>query len=283
MSQQYSPQRFSLLPPVIKNLLMINIIVYLSTFFFRGVMGIEINDILGLHYPGSTDFRFFQFITYQFAHASWSHLFFNMFALWMFGYTIENIMGSKRFLIFYLICGIGAALTHYALQFFTINPVVSAINSIIASPNADDIIKFGATHQFAVSQYSGELWTSFVHFKQAFIDLQHNHTDPTAIQTCISFLSEYKEYFMNQPNIVGASGCVYGVLLAFGMLFPNSYVYLYFLVPIKTKWMIIAYVILELVDGVFGTGRTNIAHFAHLGGMLFGFIMMKLWKYKKIV
>ena len=103
------------------------------------------------------------------------------------------------------------------------------------------------------------------------------------MQTAVSFLSDYKEYYLNLPNIVGASGCVYGVLLAFGMLYPNSYVYLYFLVPIKTKWMIIAYILIELVDGVFGMGKANVAHFAHLGGMLAGFIMMKLWNYKKIV
>lgn len=283
MSQQYSPQRFSLLPPVIKNLLIINVLVYLSTFFVWNTFGVEINDVLGLHYPGSTDFRFFQFITYQFAHSSFSHLFFNMFALWMFGYTIENIMGSKRFLFFYLVCGIGAAITHYALQFFTINPVVEQINSIISNPNIDAIANFNAEHRFAVSEFSGPIWASFNEYKIAFSHLLDNPYDHESIQSCISFLSEYKEYFMNRPNIVGASGCVYGILLAFGMLFPNSYVYLYFFVPIKTKWMIIAYIIIELVDGVFGAGRTNVAHFAHLGGMLFAFIMMKLWKYKKIV
>ncbi|MDD3153004.1 MAG: rhomboid family intramembrane serine protease, partial [Bacteroidales bacterium] len=105
MQQQYSPQRFSVLPPVIKNLLIINILVYLSTFFFRGVFGIELNDILGLRYPGASQFRFYQFITYMFAHGSFSHLFFNMFALWMFGNIIENVMGSKRFLLYYFVCG----------------------------------------------------------------------------------------------------------------------------------------------------------------------------------
>ncbi len=283
MEQQYSPRRFSFLPPVIKNLLIINTLVYLSTFFFRGQFGIEINDYLGLHYPGSTDFRFFQFITYQFAHASFDHLFFNMFALWMFGYVIENVMGSKRFLIYYLVCGIGAALTHYALQYFTLHPTAAAIDAIVANPTLEGIVNFASTHQFSVSQYSGEIWTSFQNFQSAFRDLQLNPNDHAAMQTAVSFLSDYKEYYLNLPNIVGASGCVYGVLLAFGMLYPNSYVYLYFLVPIKTKWMIIAYILIELIDGVFGMGKANVAHFAHLGGMLAGFIMMKLWNYKKIV
>ena len=282
MSQQYSPQRFSLLPPVIKNLLIINTLIYLSTFFFQGVFHIDINDYLGLHYPASTDFRIYQFITYMFAHASFDHLFFNMFALWMFGYVVENVMGSKRFLLFYFICGIGAALTHYSVQFFTIHPFIVSINAVLDDPSAQNIMYFVNNHKFSVDQYSGDLWNSFNNFKIAFDRIQQNPSDHAAIQSAVAFLNDYKEYYLNLPNVVGASGAIYGVLLAFGMLFPNSKVYLYFLVPIKTKWMIIGYIIIELVDGIVGAGG-NVAHFAHLGGMVFGFIMMKVWHYKAIV
>ena len=283
MQQQYSPQRFSVLPPVIKNLLIINILVYLSTFFFRGVFGIELNDILGLRYPGASQFRFYQFITFMFAHGSFSHLFFNMFALWMFGNIIENVMGSKRFLLYYFVCGIGAALVHYAVGFLSIQPVAHAIDYVIANPSAENIMEFVAQHKFQLGQFAEpEIQNAFNAFKSSYSVLQYAPTDHAAIQTSLDFLAEYKEYYLNLPNVVGASGAIYGVLLAFGMLFPNSMIYLYFFIPMKAKWFVLAYGILELVSGFIDAGG-NVAHFAHLGGMIFGLLLLLYWKKKGII
>ena len=187
-----------MLPPVIKNLLIINLICWLATMVLER-NGIMIPGMLALH-PIGYGFGIWQPFTYMFLHASFSHLFFNMFSLWMFGYVLENLWGSKRFLWFYILCGLGAA----------------ALNLVIGL--------FG--------------WGGIT---------------------------------------VGASGAIYGVLLAFGMMFPNEYIYLYFLMPIKAKWFILGFVVIELLEGVFGSGD-GMAHFAHLGGMLAGFIYIKLWQ-----
>ncbi len=282
MEQQYSPQKFSFLPPVIKNLLIINILVYLSTFFFRGVFGIDINDVLGLRYPLSSAFRPFQFLTYMFSHASFSHLFFNMFALWMFGYAVENVMGSKRFLIFYLVCGIGAALCHYGVAYFSLEPVVSSIDYIIANPNYNTITEFVANHKFHVTPNVVLNGVSLPEFNASISSLQLNPNNYDAIQTSLNFLAGYKDLYMSLPNVVGASGAVFAILLAFGMLFPNIYIFLYFFVPIRAKWFVIFYGLIELLSGLFGAGG-NIAHFAHLGGMIFGLIFILIWRKKGVL
>ncbi|MDR2084157.1 MAG: rhomboid family intramembrane serine protease [Bacteroidales bacterium] len=280
--RQYSPQRFSILPPVVKNLLIINVLVYLATIVCNMAFHIDLNDYIGLRYPGASDFRFYQFFTYMFAHGSFSHLFFNMFALWMFGSVIENAFGEKRFIIYYLVCGFGAALTHYAVAFFEINPIVHSINYIIDNPTAENIFAFVKNHKFNISQYSDiEIRNGLASFNASLNTLQYNNHDSAAIQTCINFLTEYKEYFKNIPNVVGASGAIYGLLLAFGMLFPNSLIYLYFFIPIKAKWFVIIFGVIELVSGITSTG--NIAHFAHLGGMIFGVFLIIYWRKKGVL
>ena len=281
-NQQYSPQRFSILPPVVKSLLAINIMVYVLSIFLSQAFHIELNDYIGLRYPGASDFHFYQFITYMFAHGSFSHILFNMFALWMFGSVIENVFGQKRFILYYLVCGIGAALAHYAVAFFEVSPIVNAINYIVENPTAESIFAFIDNHKFHVYQTSdAAIRSGFVTFQSAIDALKFNNTDPAAIQTCLNFLTDYKEYYMNMPNVVGASGAVYGLLLAFGMLFPNSLIYIYFLFPIKAKWFVIIFGIVELVSGITSTG--NVAHFAHLGGMIFGVFLILYWKRKRVL
>ncbi|MDL2242523.1 rhomboid family intramembrane serine protease [Bacteroidales bacterium OttesenSCG-928-K03] len=279
---RYSPQRFSILPPVVKNLLIINVLVYLATIFCNMAFHIDLNDFIGLRYPGASDFKFFQFFTYMFAHGSFSHLFFNMFALWMFGSIIENVFGQKRFIIYYLICGFGAALTHYAIAFFDINPIVHAINYIVENPTAENIFDFVQNHKFHITQYSEpEIRSGLASFNSSLYNLRYDNYDSASIQNCIDFLTEYKEYYKNLPNVVGASGAVYGLLLAFGMLFPNSYIYLYFFIPIKAKWFVIIYGALELISGITSSG--NVAHFAHLGGMIFGVFLILYWRKKRVL
>lgn len=192
----YSPQSFKMLPPVIKNLLIINLIVFLATMLLERNGLYIITNSLALNPIGSGRFHIWQPITYMFMHAGWSHLLFNMFALWMFGYVLENYWGSRRFLFYYFICGLGAALCNLLVP------------------------GWGIT--------------------------------------------------------VGASGAVYGILLAFGMMFPNERIYLYFLMPIKAKWFVVGYAVIELLEGL--TMSDGIAHFAHLGGMLFGLLLILYWR-----
>lgn len=215
--ENYRLQGFRLLPPVVKNILIINIILYFAdTTLSR--FGIELTHYLGLRYILSESFFPTQYFTYLFMHADFSHLFFNMFALWMFGYALENYWGSKRFLFYYLFCGIGAGIIQ---------------NIVIAC----------------------EAW-NFV---------QLNYPEAVIAQ------------FVNRANTIGASGAVFGILLAFGMMFPNMLIYLYFFIPVKAKWFVILYGVIELISGISGSA-SNVAHFAHLGGMLFGFLLILWWK-----
>ena len=225
MSEQYSPTGFRVLPPVVKNLLIINVLLYLTTFTMNRFQ-IDLTDYLGLHFFKASDFKPYQLITYMFMHGNFEHLFFNMFALWMFGNTLENIWGSKRFLLFYMLCGIGAGLCQEVVQY------IQYATSLAQYDN----VSFGNGQLISMADY------------------------------------------LNLLNTVGASGAIYGLLLAFGMMFPNSMIYLYFFVPIKAKWFVIGYAVIELVSGFIGGG--NVAHFAHLGGMLFGLILILVWKKK---
>lgn len=186
-----------MLPTVVKNLLIINLIVFLATMVLEKYGYYVITNMLALNPIGSGRFRIWQLVTYMFMHANFEHIFFNMFALWMFGYVIENYWGSRRFLFYYLVCGVGAGLCNLLVPGWSIT--------------------------------------------------------------------------------VGASGAVYGILLAFGMMFPEERIYLYFLVPIKAKWFVIGYAAIELFAGVTGTAA-GVAHFAHLGGMIFGFLLILYWR-----
>ncbi|MCR5036134.1 MAG: rhomboid family intramembrane serine protease [Bacteroidales bacterium] len=225
MENQFRPQGFSILPPVVKNLLIINFVFYLATIAFDYVWHIDLAQYLGLHYIGASDFRPYQFVTYMFMHGNFAHIFFNMFALWMFGNSIENAWGPKRFLIFYMVCGIGAGLTQELVQYIQLRDLVD--------------------------------------------NYQYVRLNGQSIPV---------DDYLNMLTTVGASGAVYGILLAFGMMWPNSRIYIYFAIPIKAKWFVIIYGLLELFSGF--SSVDNVAHFAHVGGMLWGFLLILYWRHK---
>ncbi len=222
---QYSPTGFSFLPLVVKNLLIINGIMFLADIVLAR-FGIDLSGILGLHFFMASDFHPYQLLTYMFMHGNFAHLFFNMFALWMFGNTLENIWGPKRFLFFYILCGLGAGLLQEGVQYIEYVTKLS---------------------QYQTVNMGGSILP----------------------------MSEY----LNYMTTVGASGAIYGLLLAFGMMFPNSLIYLYFAIPIKAKWFVIGYAAIELLSGIFSSGD-QVAHFAHLGGMLVGLVILLIWKKK---
>ncbi|MDR2972072.1 MAG: rhomboid family intramembrane serine protease [Bacteroidales bacterium] len=232
-------RNYSLLPQVVKNLLIINGIMLLATFVFK-TRGVDLNAIFGLHFYTSKSFEIWQPITYMFMHGDFLHLFFNMFALWMFGAALENTWGSKKFLIYYFVCGIGAGL---------IQMLVNGVQIHLLSQ----------------------------HLPQETIQQIHD-IGPQLFKGNREFVSKAVQKInvaMNVPT-VGASGSVFGLLLAFGMMFPNSLIFVYFLLPLKAKWFVIFYGAIELFYGVTGTNN-GIAHFAHLGGMLFGFFLILYW------
>jgi membrane associated rhomboid family serine protease len=236
----YRPQGFTLLPPVIKNLLIINFLMYLGTTVFSG-MGLNLVKWLALYFPASPNFMPHQLVTHMFMHGGFGHVFFNMFALWIFGTALENLWGSKRFLIFYMVTGLGASLVHMGVNAFQYYDAIDHL-----TPEMMELVEQkGYSYMM-----QGKVFTN-------------------------SYMALYNE-MLNVPTL-GASGAVFGILLAFGMTFPNQYIYVYFLLPIKAKWFVIIYGALELYNGIMYT-NDGIAHFAHLGGMLFGFFLIRYWR-----
>jgi membrane associated rhomboid family serine protease len=277
--EQFRPRGFTLLPTVVKNLLIINGLMFLAQIVADKSFGVQLEEQLGLHYFASQAFRPWQFISYMFLHGDFGHLFFNMFALWMFGYALENVWGPRRFLIYYVVTGIGAALVHYFVVFIEIRPTISLLNQLIADPNVPAIFDFITSNTLQISQYSGDIYIQSQKFEEALETLAVNPENRQAMQVAVNFLTDYREYFLSLPNVIGASGAVFGILLAFGMLFPNTLIFLYFLFPIKAKYFVILYGAIELFYGLSGSG-SNIAHFAHLGGMVFGFFLIRYWRKK---
>ena len=279
MSYDYRPSGFKLLPDVVKNLLIINVLFFIATYVFESKLGIELTDKLGLHYFGSDKFRPYQLITYMFMHGSLAHIFFNMFALYMFGSSIENFWGPKRFLIYYLVTGLGAAIIHYIVVYVNdVKPITDLINDYVASPSGEKIQSFLTSTKFTLA--SPELQELYAGFSKNYN--LNIHTNPSeAISSSITFMQEYKEAYLNLPVVVGASGAVFGLLLAFGMMFPNNVIYIYFAIPIKAKYFVMLYGAIEIFSGISNSGNDNVAHFAHLGGMLFGFILIMYWRKNK--
>ena len=277
---QYRPTGFRLLTPVVKNLLIINVLMYLATITLMNSFGIDLTRLFALHYPTAPDFRVWQFVTYMFMHGGFSHIFFNMFALWMFGNVIENVWGPKKFLTFYFVTGIGAALTYIVWIHFNMAPDISLINKVIADPSLQNIADLISHHRFMVNKYSGAIWTDFLAFQDSVNALRLNPHNNMAAQNIVTFLSEYKAYFLNEHVVVGASGAIFGLLLALGMMFTNSLIYVYFAIPVKAKYFVIIYGLLELFSGIYNRPGDNVAHFAHLGGMVFGYFMIVYWKKK---
>jgi len=280
---QYRPSGFRMLTPVVKNLLIINVLLFVAMLTALKSFGFDLTAVLGLHYPGATDFGVWQFVTYMFMHGGFSHILFNMFALWMFGNVLENVWGTKRFLTYYMITGIGAGKIYIVWIHFTISPQLSLINNVISDPSMENLSALIAQHRFSVSQYSGAIWADFMQFQESVKAFDVNPQNNLAAQRIVTFLSEYRSYYLNQHVVVGASGAVFGLLLAFGMMFPNSLIYVYFAIPVKAKYFVIIYGALELYSGFANNPGDNTAHFAHLGGMLFGYLIMLYWKKKGIL
>lgn len=272
---QYSFRGFSYLPPVVKNLLIINVLFFLATIALGKSFDIDLYQLFGLHFFTADAFRPWQFITYMFMHGDHWHLFFNMFALWMFGYLLENVWGSKRFLIYYVVTGIGAALIHYGVLYIEMKPMLDSIDVLLTNPSNEKFVEFFNSGQIVyVSEEVQSLSIQFIKDFNYYIT-----TDPQkALSVAIEFMSEYRLGFVNAPLVVGASGSIFGILLAFGMLFPNTLIYIFFAIPIKAKYFVIVYGALELYFGMANRAGDNVAHFAHLGGMIFGFLLIMLWK-----
>jgi len=254
------------MPPVVKNLIMINILMLVATWALQSA-GIDLNEKLGLYYPGSEHFRPYQFVTHMFMHANFMHLFFNMFALYMFGKVLEMVWGSKRFLIYFFVTGLGAAALHSFVTYLEISHLQKSVAAFLNTPSPELLAAF--------------VKANLSHPTEWVTDLVNNWgvtpNNPVYIQQANELVQQVLVMKMDIPT-VGASGAVFGVLLAFGYLFPNTELMLLFPpIPIKAKYFVIGYGAIELYFGI-TQSNSNVAHFAHLGGMLFGFILLKYWE-----
>jgi membrane associated rhomboid family serine protease len=229
---EFRPGSFRMIPPVIKNLIIINGLVWLAEMTLGSNIADWMFNMFALHDVHSALFKPHQVVTYMFLHDNhgFQHILFNMFALWMFGAVLENYWGGKRFLAFYMISGIGAAVCQLAVLYHEMAPIADQIHNQIGFYPAD----------------------------------------------------QQQEYLLSPENplngsTVGASGAIFGCLAAFGYLFPNSLIYLYFFVPLKAKWVVLGYAAIELFSGVRASAGDNVAHWAHLGGGLVGLLLVIYW------
>ncbi len=230
------------LPPVVKNIILLNVLMLIIRWVVKSVFGVDLDMVLGLYFPKSEHFMPVQILSHMFMHGGFFHLFFNMYALFIFGQVLETVWGPKRFLLYYLVTGIGAAFTHEAVIWFQYHHLAQSISP----ENLQLVLAKGSAY---LSE--GKVFTDH------------------AMQSM--------QMLLNTPT-VGASGAIFGVLLAFGVLFPNTQLMLLFPpIPIKAKYLVIGYGALELYLALTQPG-SNIAHTAHLGGMLFGYILLRYWR-----
>lgn len=230
------------MPPVVKNLIILNALFFVALLIFDASFNTDLNTILGLYFPASAKFSPFQIVSHMFMHGGLTHIFFNMFALYMFGKTLEMVWGPKRFLLYYIVTGLGAATIHTLVNYLHF---VALKNDM--SPDSFQM----------VMERGAEIWSQ-----------RKNFIDPG--------MAKMNE-ILNIPT-VGASGAVFGILLAFGMLFPNTQIMLLIPpIPIRAKYFVMIYGGLELYLGITQPG-SSIAHFAHLGGMIFGFFLIRYWR-----
>lgn len=230
------------LPPVVKNIILLNVLMLLITWVVKSVFGTDLDMVLGLYFPKSEQFMPVQILTHMFMHAGFIHLFFNMYGLFIFGPILENVWGPKRFFIFYMVCGLGAAFTHETVVYLQYNHLVN----VLSPENLQVVLNEGTAYFNQGKVFSAPTMQSL-------------------------------QLLLNTPT-VGASGAIFGVLLAFGVLFPNTQLLLLIPpMPIKAKYLVIGYGAIELYLAVTQPG-SNIAHAAHLGGMLFGYILIRYWR-----
>lgn len=207
-------------------------------------------------------------------HGSFTHLFFNMFSLWMFGSVLENYWGPKRFFIYYFATAFGAAALYLGVNAYEIHQLKESIAAYALNPNVSDFVLFIQDHKNLVN---GEFYSKLNQFYNEWASQPQNITYSSQ---SAEILNSFVYAKMGVP-VVGASGAVFGLLLAFGMLFPNTELMMIFLpIPIKAKYFVIGYGALELYQGIANNPGDNVAHFAHLGGMLFGFFLIKYWNKK---
>lgn len=259
---------FARLTPMVKNLLLITVAAYL----IPSILGwSNINAFLGLWHISSPNFQPYQFFTYMFAHGGFMHLLFNMLGLIFLAPMLEQFWGPKKFLTFYLITGIGAGVFYEGVKYAQTIPMQNKMEAYMANPNPDDFAVF-------VAKYVNGPSEGLYDFIEEYSENENNNS---LIAQSKGLVGRVYSNVVNVP-MVGASGAIYGILMAFGMLFPNTQLMLLFPpIPIKAKYFVLILGGIAIYSQVMNSDGDNVAHLAHLGGMLFAFIMIKIWNKDK--
>jgi membrane associated rhomboid family serine protease len=254
------------LTPVVRNLLIANVLLLvISINLFP-----QITQFGALFSVGSPYFQPWQFVTYMFLHGGWGHLFSNMFGLISFGPLLEQRWGSQRFLAFWLMCGVGAGVLYEGVRYYELRPIVELQRDLSQSPTSGDFAQFIRLTEDNSLYAADDMAMAGA--------LDRNPNDVTLQNTVKERSQELYQQVMASP-MVGASGALFGILFAFAYLFPNTeLMLLFFPFPIKAKYFVFFYALYELYSGVHRTPGDNVAHFAHLGGLLIGFIILKFWE-----
>lgn len=257
---------FGRLTPLVKNLLVINIAIALIQMFMK----IDLGQYLGLHFILAPEFKPYQFITYMFLHSTVSimHLFGNMFALFIFGPLLEQFLGQKKFLILYMVTGVGAGLFYTAVNYIEVIDVKKDVEAYVENPSSDAFNRLLIDHG---TNLNPQIYD--------FVDqYDRNQSDPRLRAQSVSLAKELYNLY-GRYNMVGASGAVFGILAAFALFFPNTELFLLFIpFPIKAKYLVSVYILYEVYAELQRAPGDNVAHLAHIGGALIAFFMVKYWK-----
>ncbi|KAA5542472.1 rhomboid family intramembrane serine protease [Adhaeribacter rhizoryzae] len=249
--------------PMVRNLLIINLVAFIAFSYFGS------GNMFALYDFRSANFRPYQFLTHMFMHGGWGHLFSNMFSLFIFGPMLEYRWGPQRFLLFYLITGFGASVLFTAVRSYEFHQLEQDTVQYIADPTPINFRNYLEEH--LTGRYN----------EQAVEQFRKNASDQSMVKATVQSVRNLYNDLINVP-MLGASGAVFGILMAFGMLFPNTeLMLLFFPFPIKAKYFVMLYGAYELYAGIQRNPGDNVAHYAHLGGMLFAFILLKVWEKDK--
>lgn len=270
---------FGRLTPLVKNLLIINLGLFFISFFFLS-RGVSLNNLFGLFYIGDDAFKPFQFITYMFFHQVadargnlylW-HIFGNMFALFIFGPLLEQFLGQKKFLILYMITGVGAGILYTGVNYIEVKKLENDYKEYVLNPNPQSYFEFIGTHAKGIGEQGNRQLYSFAD------DYARNPDSLSAKRQSISFVTDIYEIF-GTYSMVGASGAIFGLLAAFALFFPNTELFLLFIpFPIKAKYLVSVYILYEVYAELQRAPGDNVAHLAHLGGAIIAFFLVRYWK-----
>ena len=258
---------FRRLTPVAKNILIINVVIFMIGSFLK----LPLSEFFGLRVVFSSEFAPYQFLTYMWLHGSFMHILGNMIAVLVFAPMLETVWGSKRFLTFYLVCGIGAGILYGTADFVEKLPLKQDAETYLDNPNPEGFERFIIKHKNPYFNLNG-----LGELSDAYYDDVNN---PSIINQTKRVVRETYDIFITRGNMIGASGAVFGILFAFAFLFPNTELFLLFPpIPIKAKYLVFFYGMYELYAEFSRMPGDNVAHLAHLSGMLIAFILLKFWQ-----